>query len=149
MCTVCDLRWQRSHLCARQIPLTRKSDFLKKSPSPSHPSISDQSFHFICRLHNVLDIFKFTFYIYPLKLQQFPLSTHDDFFLQNFTLSLKIMTLPEMLTPQNQKNAEKTNQTDQIFTFSVEFVSHLPDLQLFTCSVDIFFTFSGPLIFHI
>ncbi len=87
------------------------------------------------------------------------------------------MTLPRIFnfwnvdTPKPE-NAEKTDQADQIvqtdhltghptdhtfFTFSVEFFSHLPNLPLFTFSVEIVFTFSveivftftGPVVFHI
>ena len=68
------------------------------------------------------------------------------------------MTLPRIFNFWNvdttkPENAEKTDQADQIvhsdrltghateqtvFTFSVEFFSHLPDLPLFTFSVEIF-----------
>ena len=35
------------------------------------------------------------------------------------------------------------------FAFSVEFFSHLPGLPLFTFSIGIVCTFTGPVIFHI
>ena len=62
------------------------------------------------------------------------------------------------------KMPKKTDQADQIiqtdhltghptenafFTFSVEFISHSPDLPLFTFSVEIFFTFTEPVVFLI
>ena len=74
---------------------------LKKIPPP-HPSTSDQTFHFICRLHNVLDILKFPLVIYPLKLQQFLLSIHDNFFFNILHFLCPGFLTFEMLTPQNQ-----------------------------------------------
>ena len=88
---------------------------------------------------------------------------------QHFTFSLKIMALPKNFNfwnvdTRNPKMPKKTDQADQIvqtdrltghatdqtfFTFSVAFFSHLPDLPLFTFSVEIVFTFTGPVIFHI
>ena len=86
---------------------------------------------------------------------------------QHFTFYLKIMTLPRIFTFWNvntpkPEDAEKTDeiiQTDHLtghpsdqtffFTFSVQFFSHLPNLALFTFSVEIFFTFTGPVVFHI
>ena len=65
------------------------------------------------------------------------------------------MTLPKLFyfwnvdTPKPE-NADQIVQTDQtFFTFSVECFSHLPDLPLFTFSVEIVCTFTGPVIFHI
>ena len=65
-----------------------------------------------------------------------------------------------MLTPGNPKIPGKTDQADQIGqidrltghlndTFSVELFSHLADLSVFTFSVDIIITFSGPVVFLI
>ena len=82
---------------------------------------------------------------------------------QHFTYSLKIMTLPKKIdfwnvdTPKPE-NAEQNVQTDHLtghatdqtfFTFSVEFFPHLSGLPLFTFSVEIVCTFTGPVIFHI
>ena len=73
------------------------------------------------------------------------------------------MTLPKHFnfwnvdTPKPEK-ADQIVQTDHLtghatdqtfFTLSVECFSHLPDLPLFTFSVEIVCTFTGPVIFHI
>ena len=143
-------------------------------PKPSHifPLTNPRVNKLKCSLHIVFPIYLLIFDPPPPnpppiflhhKPQENAPCPHLD---KHFTFSLNIMTLPRifnfgMLKPEND---EKTDHADQIvqtyhltghatgqtfFTFSVECFSHLPDLPLFTFSVEICFTFTGPVIFHI